>query len=145
MELVIKTFDELTKEELYELLKARAEIFVVEQNCLYNDLDDRDQKSIHVFLKDEDGISAYLRVLPKGVYDENVRIGRVITVKRGVGLGAKVLQAGLSAAKERLGADSVTISAQTHAIGFYEKGGFETVSDVYMEEGIPHVKMVRKL
>ena len=145
MELVVKTFDELTKSELYGILKARAEIFVVEQNCMYNDLDDRDQLSIHVFLRDEGGIAAYLRVLPKGVYDENVRIGRVITVRRGVGLGAKVLSEGLRAAKELLNADTVTISAQTHAIGFYEKSGFETVSDVYMEEDIPHVKMIRKL
>ena len=145
MELVIKSFDELTTQELYDILKARAEIFVVEQKCMYNDLDDRDQLSVHVFLKDGDGVAAYLRVLPKGVYDENVRIGRVITVRRGVGLGKKVLEAGLAVAKERLKADNVTISAQTHAIGFYEKCGFETVSEVYMEEDIPHVKMIRKL
>ena len=145
MELIIKSFDELTTQELYDILKARAEIFVVEQKCMYNDLDDRDRLSVHVFLKDEDGVAAYLRVLPKGVYDENVRIGRVITVRRGVGLGKKVLEAGLAVAKERLNADAVTISAQTHAIGFYEKCGFETVSEVYMEEDIPHVKMIRKL
>lgn len=145
MEIFIKTFDELTNDELYEILKARAEIFVVEQKCIYNDLDDVDKVSLHVFINDEDRLAAYLRVIPKGICCDNVKIGRVITVKRGVGLGAKVLQAGLESAKERLDADVVVISAQTHAIGFYEKGGFETVSDVYMEEGIPHVKMVCKL
>lgn len=145
MELVIKGFDELTTRELYEILKARAEIFVVEQNCIYNDLDDRDELSLHVFMRDEKGIAAYLRVLPRGVYDENVRIGRVITVRRGVGLGKKLVEAGLDVARERLNAETVTISAQTHAIGFYEKCGFETVSEVYMEEDIPHVKMIRKL
>ena len=145
MELTVKTFDELSTRQLYEILKVRAEVFVVEQNCRYNDLDDRDMKSIHVFLTDGDSIVAYLRVLPEGVYDENVRIGRVISTKRGMGLGAKVLRAGLDVAKERLGAESVTISAQTHAIGFYEKAGFKTVSDVYLEEDIPHVKMVIEL
>ena len=145
MELVIKGFDELTTRELYEILKARAEIFVVEQNCIYNDLDDRDGLSLHVFMRDEKGIAAYLRVLPRGVYDENVRIGRVITVCRGVGLGKKLVEAGLDVARERLNAETVTISAQTHAIGFYEKCGFETVSEVYMEEDSPHVKMIRKL
>ena len=145
MELVIKGFDELTTRELYEILKARTEIFVVEQNCIYNDLDDRDGLSLHVFMRDEKGIAAYLRVLPRGVYDENVRIGRVITVRRGVGLGKKLVEAGLDVARERLNAETVTISAQTHAIGFYEKCGFETISEVYMEEDIPHVKMIRKL
>ena len=145
MELFVKAFDELAVSELYEIMNARAEIFVVEQNCLYNDLDDKDQASLHVFLKDENGLAAYLRVLPRGLCDENVRIGRVITVRRGKGFGAKVMRAGLATAAERFAADSVTISAQTHAIGFYEKCGFKTVSEVYMEEGIPHVKMICKL
>jgi ElaA protein len=145
MELTVKSFDELTASELYEILRVRAEVFVVEQNCIYNDLDGKDQGSIHVFITDGGSVVACLRVLPRGVYDENVRIGRVITTRRGLGLGARVLKAGLEVARDRLGADSVTISAQTHAIGFYEKSGFQTVSDVYMEDGIPHVRMVCKL
>ena len=145
MELVIKNFEELTNGELYEILKARAEIFVVEQNCIYNDLDGVDKESLHVFINCEDELAAYLRVIPKGVCCDTVKIGRVITVRRGEGFGVKVMAAGLEAAKKRLSADIVTISAQTHAIGFYEKCGFEVVSDVYMEEGIPHVKMVCKL
>lgn len=145
MELTVKSFDELTASELYEILRVRAEVFVVEQNCIYNDLDGKDQGSIHVFITDGGSVVACLRVLPRGVYDENVRIGRVITTRRGLGLGARVLKAGLEVARDRLGADSVTISAQTHAIGFYEKSGFQTVSDVYMEDGIPHVRMVCRL
>ena len=145
MELAVKAFDELTVDELYEIMKARAEIFVVEQSCLYNDLDGLDKVSLHVFINDEDRLAAYLRIIPKGVCCDTVKIGRVITVKRGVGLGVKLMAAALDVAKERLNADIVSISAQTHAIGFYEKCGFETVSDVYMEEGIPHVKMVRSL
>ena len=101
-----------------------------------------DKDSLHVFINYEGAIAAYLRVIPKGVCCDTVKIGRVITVRRGEGFGAKVMAAGLAAAKERLNADIVTISAQTHAVGFYEKCGFKTVSDVYMEEGIPHVKMV---
>ena len=145
MELTVKSFDELTASELYEILRVRAEVFVVEQSCIYNDLDGKDQGAIHVFITDGGSVVACLRVLPRGVYDENVRIGRVITTRRGLGLGARVLKAGLEVARDRLGADSVTISAQTHAIGFYEKSGFQTVSDVYMEDGIPHVRMVCKL
>ena len=145
MELYVKKFDELTLRELYGILCARAEVFVTEQKCIYNDLDWKDTSALHVFLTDGDSIVAYLRVLPKGVYDENVRIGRVITLRRGEGLGMAVLKAGLDAARRLLSAESVTISAQTHAIGFYEKAGFKTVSDVYLEEDIPHVKMVIEL
>lgn len=145
MELIIKTYDELSKDELYDILRARAEVFVVEQKCLYNDLDGTDRLSLHVFLRDGDSIVAYLRIIPKGICDESVHIGRVITLRRGEGLGAKIMEAALRVAKERLLADSVVISAQTHAIGFYEKSGFTTVSDVYMEVDIPHVRMIRKL
>lgn len=145
MELIIKTYDELTKDELYEILRARAEVFVVEQQCPYNDLDGKDRLSHHVFLRDRGLVAAYLRVIPEGVYDDGVRIGRVITLRRGEGLGAKIMEAGLRVAKETLCADSVTVSAQTHAVGFYEKSGFTTVSDVYMEDDIPHVRMVCRL
>lgn len=142
MELTVKKFDELTTNELYEILKARAEVFVVEQSCIYNDLDGNDRYSYHVFLHDENGIAAYLRVIKAGIYDENVRIGRVITTRRGKGLGSKVLEAGLRVAKDKLSASEVVISAQTHAIGFYEKSNFKIISEEYLEDGIPHVRMI---
>jgi len=141
MELTVKKFEELTASELYEILKARADIFVVEQSCIYNDLDGNDQMAYHVFLHDENGIAAYLRVVPAGVYDDSVRIGRVITTRRGLGLGSRIMKEGLCVARDRLSADKITISAQTHAIGFYRKNGFDVVSDEYLEDGIPHVKM----
>ena len=142
MELTVKKFDELTTRELYEILKARADVFVVEQSCIYNDLDGNDSSAFHVFLHDGDGIAAYLRVVEAGVYGDSVRIGRVITTRRGLGLGSQIMQAGLAVARDRLAAHSVTISAQTHAIGFYEKNGFTVTSSEYFEDGIPHVKMV---
>lgn len=145
METVIKKFDELTLDELYGILKARAAIFVVEQSCAYQDLDGKDKEAYHVFLRDSDGIAAYLRVLPAGMVCETPVIGRVITVKRGIGLGSVLLRAGVEVAKERLGAKCITISAQSYAIGFYEKGGFRVVSDEYLEDGIPHVRMIRDL
>lgn len=145
METVVKKFNELTTDELYEILKARAAIFVVEQNCAYQDLDGKDKESYHVFLRDSDGISAYLRVIPRGLVCDTPVIGRVITVKRGVGLGSVLLREGIEVARDRLGAKCITISAQSYAIGFYEKSGFRVVSEEYLEDGIPHVRMICEL
>lgn len=145
MELVVKPFDELSLEELYEILKVRAEVFVVEQNCAYQDLDDKDKYSYHVFLKDETGIQAYLRVVDKGVSYEEVSLGRVLTVKRGCGLGKRIVLEGIKIAKEKMNADRIKIGAQTYAKGFYEKVGFKQVSEEYLEDGIPHIKMLLEL
>ena len=145
MELVIKSYGQLSADELYEILKARAEVFVVEQSCCYQDLDGRDKNAYHVFLRDENGIAAYLRVLEAGVQYDSVCIGRVITLRRGIGLGARIIEAGVGVAKEKLNADKIIIGAQCHAIGFYEKQGFKVISDEYLDEGIPHVKMIREL
>ena len=141
MELTVKKYNELTADELYDILRARAEIFIVEQNCAYQDLDFKDKKAYHVYLKDKDGIVAYLRVLEAGVSYDEVCIGRVITVKRGQGFGAEILKAGIKVAKEKLGANAIIISAQLYAKGFYEKGGFRQISDQYLEDGIPHIRM----
>ncbi len=145
MKLYIKHFSELTTMELYRILRARAEIFVVEQDCPYQDLDNKDLNAWHVWYEDEDGVAAYCRVLDKGVsYEEEGSIGRVITVKRGTGLGLKVMQAGIRIAKEKFGQTSLRISAQQYAQGFYEKCGFVRVSEPYPEDNIPHVQMLRK-
>lgn len=145
MELIIKRYSELELNELYEILKARAAVFVVEQNCIYQDLDGIDDRAYHVFLRDGDGIAAYLRVVDAGVLYDKVCIGRVITLRRGVGLGARIIKEGLAVAKNRLGADEVIVGAQSYAIGFYEKCGFEVISEEYLDEGIPHVKMLCRL
>ena len=142
METVVKRFEELTPEELYDILKLRAEVFIVEQNCVYQDIDDKDKGAWHVFLRDDDGLEAYLRVLDKGVAFEEVSIGRVVSRKREKGFGKMVMDAGIKAAVEKLGADRIKIVAQSYAEGFYQKSGFVTVSEEFMYDGIPHVYMV---
>ncbi len=145
MDLVIKQFEELSTDELYEILKARVAVFVVEQNCAYQEIDNKDRYSYHVFLKDDTGVKAYLRVIDKGVSFEEVSIGRVLTLKRGCGLGSKILAEGIKAAKERMNADRIKIEAQTYAKGFYAKAGFKQVSEEFLEDGIPHIQMVLEL
>lgn len=142
METVVKKFDELTVEELYEILKLRAEVFVVEQDCVYQDIDDKDKGAWHVFLRDDDGIEAYLRVLDKGVAFEEVSIGRVVTKKRKQGFGKTVMEVGMKVAVDMFGADRIKIVAQSYAEGFYAKMGFVTVSEEFMYDGIPHIYMV---
>lgn len=144
MDLYIKHFNELTTTELYRILRARAEIFVVEQDCVYQDLDNKDLNAWHVWFEDEDGVAAYCRVLDKGVsYEGEGSIGRVIAVRRGTGLGYKVMMEGIRVAEEKFGQTSLRISAQQYAQGFYEKCGFVRVSEPYLEDDIPHVQMVR--
>lgn len=142
METVVKQFEELTTEELYEILKLRADVFVVEQDCVYQDIDDKDKGAWHVFLRDDDGLEAYLRVLDKGVSFEEVCIGRVVDRKRGLGFGKIVMEAGIKTAVEKLGANRIKIVAQCYAEGFYQKLGFVTVSEEFMYDGIPHVYMI---
>ena len=144
MRLYVKRYDDLTKAELYALAKLRIAVFVVEQNCPYMELDDRDQDAIHVWLEDEDGIEAYLRVMDRGVESEHVSIGRVIAVKRRSGIGTQVLSEGIRVAEEYFAADQIYLEAQIYAKPFYEKSGFRQVSDEFLEDGIPHIQMIRK-
>ena len=142
MEWKRKRFTELTTEELYRILKLRVSVFVVEQNCPYPELDDRDQDAVHVWAEDAAGIRAYLRVLDRGVESPYVSIGRVVTAERGIGLGDRVLEEGIRAAKELFGAGSIYLEAQTYAEGFYEKHGFHRISEEFVEDGIPHIRML---
>ena len=142
MKLFIKKFDELSLNELYDILKLRVDVFVVEQRCPYQEIDDRDQNALHVFLKDENSIQAYLRVLDRGVESEFVSIGRVVTATRSKGLGTRILNEGIKAAEEVYHADKIYLEAQTYAIPFYEKAGFKVISDEFMMDDIPHVKML---
>ena len=136
---VAKTFDELTTKELYEILKARAEIFVVEQNINYNDMDDIDYKSLHCFLEENNKIVAYLRAFSK---DENsVKAGRVLTLKHGNGLGRKLMENSIIEIKNTFNCKKICIDAQKHAEGFYKKFGFNVFSDEFIEEGIVHIVM----
>ena len=141
MELIVKRFEELSLEELYEIIKVRLEVFVVEQNCVYQDIDDKDKKAYHVYLKDDNEIKAYLRVLDKGVSFDDVAFGRVLTTERGKGYSTIILQEAIKITKEKLNANKVIIEAQVYAKGMYEKHGFRQVSDEFLEDGIPHIKM----
>lgn len=141
METVIKHFSELSAEELFEIYKLRVSVFVVEQKCPYQEIDDADRAAYHLWLKDEDGIEAYARVLPQGVTFPTVSVGRVIAVKRRCGLGSKILEAAVNVAKTKLYADKITIEAQVYARSLYEKHGFCQTSEEFLEDGIPHIQM----
>ena len=141
MELIVKTYEELTRDELYEILMLRVQVFVVDQTCPYLEVDGRDQKSLHVYLRDEEGIQAYLRVLEKGVAFDEVAIGRVIAAKRRQGLGTRILREGIEVARERLGAKCIVLEAQTYCRSLYEKQGFRQTSEEFLDEGIPHIQM----
>jgi ElaA protein len=145
MDLIVKRFEELSVEELYEILQIRVAVFVVEQNCAYQEIDDKDRYSYHVILKDDSEIKAYLRVIEKGVSFEEVSIGRVLTLKRGCGLGNRILSEGIKVAKERMNADKIKIEAQSYAKEFYEKAGFKQVTEEFLEDGIPHIQMVLEI
>ena len=143
MELTVKHFSELTTLELYDILRARVAVFVVEQECPYQELDGDDLDAFHLMLRDGDELVAYVRVYPRG--EDQGRVGRVITLRRGKGLGKIVMEAGVELVRDRLGKKQVYIEAQCYAIGFYEKVGFRVASEEFMEDGIPHVVMLRDL
>ena len=145
MELVVKHFNELSNEELWAIYKLRVDVFVVEQNCPYPEVDEADKVAYHVYLKDETGIQAYLRVLPAGATFKEPSVGRVIAVKRRQGLGSQILAAGIQVAKERFGAKVIVIGAQLYARTFYEKAGFVQSSPEYVEDGITHIHMTLQL
>ncbi len=133
-----KLFSQLTPVELYEILKARSVVFQSEQNIKYLDEDDVDYNALHCFFEENGKVTAYLRAFPE---NENIRIGRVLTITRGKGDGQRIMKRGIKAARERFGLRTVVIDAQKHAEGFYQKLGFITTSDEFLEEGIIHVKM----
>ncbi len=136
-----KTFRELTIDELYELLRVRSEVFVVEQNCVYQDLDGDDQKAIHLWLSEADAVVAMARVCPAGTHMQEISIGRVITTVRGKGYGKQIMLHAIDAAIEHFGARLIGIEAQQYARGFYERVGFKQSSQPFMLDGIPHIRM----
>lgn len=141
MELISKSFNELNTEELYEILKSRAEIFVIEQNINYLDMDDVDYDSLHCFFMENHRIIAYLRAFYQNRDKKIVKIGRVLTLKHGNGIGNALMLQALQAIKEKFKCEKVMVDAQKHAVGFYEKFGFKIISDDFLEEGIVHIRM----
>ena len=136
-----KTFEELTTDELYELLRVRSETFVVGQNCVYQDLDYDDKKAIHLWLTVYDKLVAMARLCPAGTHLPKISIGRVIATERGKGYGKQIMLHAINAAVELLDAKYIEIQAQEYAKGFYESVGFRQTSDIYILENIPHINM----
>lgn len=145
MNRMVKHFCELTTGELLEILRLRVAVFVVEQGCAYQEIDDYDRDAYHVCFYDEAGIQAYLRVFVREAGSGEVYLGRVISRKRRCGLGTQILLQGIETAKEKFHPERIVVEAQTYAKGLYEKAGFRPVSDEFLEDGIPHVKMVLEL
>lgn len=142
MQVKIKSFDELTKKELYEILRLRVEVFVVEQKCPYPEIDGKDYEATHIYLENEGEILAYARV-----YEEEgeVHIGRVIAKERRKGHGSLILNEAIKAACEKYQAEKIIIEAQTYAKEFYEKVGFKQRSQTFLMDDIEHIKMVLDL
>lgn len=141
MELHIKKFDELTVHELYDILKVRNSVFVVEQTCPFHEVDGCDKEAYHIFLTDKNGIQAYLRVMDRGVSLDEVSIGRVLSVKRRCGLATKILEAGIRVAKDKFHASKIVLHAESHARSLYEKRGFYQTSEEFLEDNIPFIRM----
>lgn len=144
MEFTLKAFSELNIDELYEILSLRSEIFVVEQNCAYQDLDYKDQESMHLFATKQGKIVSYVRILEKGVSYEEMSIGRVVVHKdfRRKGLSSLTMKKAIEVIEEKFGQNKIRISAQAHLENFYGALGFKKVSEVYLEDGIPHIEML---
>ena len=136
-----KLFSELTLDELYELLRIRTEVFVVEQDCVYQDMDGDDQASVHLWLTEGEKVVALCRVCPAGTHMEEVSVGRVITTVRGMGYGRRMMLEGIRSAREHFGAKRIDIEAQEYAKGFYEQVGFRQSSEPFILDGISHIKM----
>ena len=145
MQLIVKHFSELSVDELFAIYKLRVAVFVVEQKCPYQEIDEADRAAYHIWLQDEDGIAAYARALPPGVTFAEASIGRVIAVKRRCGMGSRIVAAAVETAREKFSAGKITIEAQVYARSLYEKAGFWQISDEFLEDGIPHIQMQLQL
>ena len=146
MEFIIKYFNELTIHELYQILQLRSEVFVVEQECVYQDIDFKDQKALHVFGYKNNKMVAYTRIFKSGDYFKNASIGRVIIASsaRKYGFGHDVIKASITAVKTYFNDNEITISAQKYLKKFYESHQFIQVGEEYLEDGIPHIEMLRE-
>lgn len=145
MEFSVKTFQELSTEELYSILQLRSEIFVVEQDCVYQDIDDKDQKAYHVIGTKQGKIIAYARIFNGGDYFELPSIGRILVKEdqRKFKYGYDLVASSIKYIEENFSETSILISAQTYLTKFYNSLGFIQLGEEYLEDGIPHIKMKR--
>ena len=146
LNLTIKKFDELSVNELYAILRLRSEVFVVEQSCVYQDLDGKDQKALHVIGSTENEIVAYTRIFGPGDYFDEASIGRVVVKKtaRKYGYGLEIMKASIKAIELYFKTKEIHLSAQKYLKKFYESLGFVQVGFEYLEDGIPHIGMTKK-
>ncbi|TXG37206.1 GNAT family N-acetyltransferase [Seonamhaeicola maritimus] len=145
LEIKTKTFNELSKQELYDLLQLRSEVFVVEQDCVYQDLDGKDQKALHVLGYKNDDLVAYTRIFKPGDYFNEASIGRVVVAKnqRQFKYGYSIMEASINAIKDCFNESKIKISAQCYLKQFYNNIGFKEVGEEYLEDDIPHVGMIK--
>lgn len=130
--------------QLYDILQLREEVFIIEQNCIYKDIDNYDKKSLHLLgYNDENILVAYARILPPNLKYKDASIGRVVTKlsNRNLGLGRKLMNEAINTIKTNHENSDITISAQYHLHAFYESLGFNRVGEIYDEDGIPHIEM----
>ncbi|WP_148639217.1 GNAT family N-acetyltransferase [Aquimarina longa] len=141
-----KAFDRLSTPELYEILRLRAEVFVVEQDCVYQDIDNKDQKALHVIGYKDQKIVAYTRVFDAGYYFDSASIGRVVVAEteRKYGYGHSLIKESINAIEEHFNTKKIKISAQVYLIKFYKIHGFIPIGEEYLEDGIPHIAMIRE-
>lgn len=142
----IKTFDEFTVPELYSILKARIDVFVIEQNCPYPDLDNYDQKAVHIWAEENGEVLAYCRIFNKGIKYDETSIGRVLTTEkaRGKSLGKLLIQYAVDTIENRFRTSEIRISAQDYLLRFYTGFGFEDTGNKYLEDDILHTEMIRR-
>jgi len=142
----LKTFNALTNSQLYQILNLRLEIFVIEQDCFYQDMDDKDQKALHFFKEENQKIIAYTRIFKPGDYYEEAAFGRVAVKesKRSTGLGHILIDKTVEQIEKTIGKVPIKIGAQLYLKRFYEKHNFIKISEEYLEDGIPHIHMLRK-
>jgi len=142
----LKKVHELTLDELYAILQLRSKVFIVEQNCIYNDVDGKDQLAWHLTGTEDGNLIAYTRILPPGIVYQEPAIGRVVTSpsQRNSGLGRQLMTRSIEHCENLFGYTSITLSAQTYLKKFYESLGFFATGDEYLDDGIPHIEMTRK-
>lgn len=142
----LKKFEELKSEEIYKILKIRNEVFIVEQQCAYQDCDDKDKKAYHLYLEENGVIVSYLRILEKGVSFDEVSIGRVLVNKnnRYKGIARVMMIKAIEIIEQSLNEAKIKIQAQSYLVDFYGSLGFRQISSEYLEDNIPHIDMVYK-
>lgn len=145
MKIAIKTFQQLSLEELYKTLQLRSEVFVVEQNCVYQDIDGKDMDAIHILGFDDTELVAYTRCFDAGKYFDKASIGRVIVKEthRKSGYGHEIMKASIEEIKSRFKTEKIKLSAQQYLTKFYETHGFQKTGEGYLEDGIPHIAMIK--